>query len=1627
DDVYVDAGSVSATIASAAGGNFESLTINPAAATTSITDTLDTTTVSISGDGSVAEGASASYTVSLTSPAQSAVTVNLSYSGTAANGADFSGVLSVTVPAGASSASFSIATLDDALVETAENLVVSIASATGGNFENLVVSGAASSVSTSISDNDTTTLSVSSPTVLENSGYAQFTVSLSNPSSQSTTVNLALTNGSAGAADFGPGLEVSTDGGTIWLAATSATFPANQTSVLVRTPIASDALDEASENFSLTATRTVGTAVTNPGGTATGTATITDDDTTPVLDLDANNSSLATGANHQTSYTENGAGVSIADVDISVSDADGNNLASATIRLTNAQAGDVLAVGALPAGITAVVNTSVAGQITVALSGAASAADYQTAIRAVSFSNTSENPDTVDRNLTVSVTDGANTSNTGVTTISVVPVNDPPVANSVSVSGNEDPAAPIAVTITGSDVDGTLASFTLSSLPANGSLYLDAAMTQLAPTGAALAAAGNSLTLYFKPPLNWSGTTSFDYNATDNLGAVSAPAAATVNIAAVDDGAPLAGNDSFMATLGTPIIITRGQLLANDALPDNAQITNVSAVSGGTLVYNGNDTWTYTPAAIGATSFNYTLTDDDGQTSTATVTLNTVSGRDDLATVHESALASGTGGGTTVTSGNLLANDGGGTSISSINGITNGSANDTDSRAGYIGVTTSLGQLVVDTAGAGVGDYTYTLTDAADNSAPANDLSVTEVFNYVSNATSAALRVSVVDDKPVAYDKVLEVSENPLPNYNLVLVLDVSGSMTTTSAGGAVRQINPDGSTTITTRLDMAKAALVQLVEEYFNQAQNVSVKLVSFSSGATLLNGGNAYTTLQDAINGINSMTGSGGTNYEAALDAVQTAFGTVDPAVRNAVYFLSDGEPSQGNTTDPVGVTGYDTFIAANSIDSYSVGVGTGIANPQFLNDIHNVDADGDGTRDPAIIVPDLNELDSALLSTVPAAFGGNLVAGNNAGNVLGADGGHVQTITLTLDSDGNGTPDQNVVFTYDPAAGGQISNNSSFLPPTLAGSLLTLDSSSGFGMGTLTFNFSTGDYTFFTAGSAQVGDSFSLDFVARDNDGDVTAPATVTIQVADGQPVARPDTDTLLPNQTHLEGNVITGLGTDGGLALGGQVTSFSPAGSGVDVAVDQAQVSSVTFRGQSFSLTSNSSGSGAGFTYTVSNGELAWQATSGGEQLVFNASGYYDYTPPAAALPVTPTAAAVTTTFTSAANAAANGVVLGGLSRTGAVQTLSYSNPGGTSSDGVGVSGGNSSNTVDNLERLVVTFNSTTHPYGVQDVRFVIASAASNLGASGGIVYALTYTVFDVAGNQIGQFYSNLENTVSVPAELGNIGRIEIEANSAASARVTSVSFESVQLNNSAPAIEPVEIGYVLTDSDGDTSAATTLTLNTMANNLFGDASNNTLSGTAGNDRIIGGDGVDTLNGGDGHDILEGGAGNDTLNGGAGIDVLRGGAGNDTLNGGDGNDTLVGGAGNDILIGGLGSDVFRWELADRGVAGTPAADTVQDFNSASAAAGGDRLDLRDLLQGESQDAVNLTNFLHFSQSGADVVVQVSSNGGFTGGFNAGAADQTITLQGQWADITASGALSSDQQIIQDLLTKGKLITD
>ncbi|MGE5470615.1 MAG: beta strand repeat-containing protein [Bacteroidota bacterium] len=173
---------------------------------------------------------------------------------------------------------------------------------------------------------------------------------------------------------------------------------------------------------------------------------------------------------------------------------------------------------------------------------------------------------------------------------------------------------------------------------------------------------------------------------------------------------------------------------------------------------------------------------------------------------------------------------------------------------------------------------------------------------------------------------------------------------------------------------------------------------------------------------------------------------------------------------------------------------------------------------------------------------------------------------------------------------------------------------------------------------------------------------------------------------------------------------------------------------------------------------------------------------------------------------------------------------------------------------------------------------------------------------------------------------------------------------------------------------------------------------------------------TLTGNGLSNILVGGTSADTINGNEGNDVLVGNAGNDTLNGGTGNDLLIGGTGGDTMTGGAGADTFRWELGD--ATGTPS-DRITDFNTAAPSAGGDILDLRDLLVGESHvgsDPGNLASYLHFTYAGGNTTINVTTHDG-------AATTQTIVLQG--VNLGATG--SNDAAVIQSLLTNGKLIVD
>ena len=128
------------------------------------------------------------------------------------------------------------------------------------------------------------------------------------------------------------------------------------------------------------------------------------------------------------SYAEHNSGVPIVGSGFQISDADDPQgpLQTATVTLTNRQAGDLLSVsGTLPGNIQANVTTD-NDKIVVTLTGAASLADYQAALHQITFSS-GDNPDTTDRDITITVNDGIFDSDPAHATIHVAQVNDPPV------------------------------------------------------------------------------------------------------------------------------------------------------------------------------------------------------------------------------------------------------------------------------------------------------------------------------------------------------------------------------------------------------------------------------------------------------------------------------------------------------------------------------------------------------------------------------------------------------------------------------------------------------------------------------------------------------------------------------------------------------------------------------------------------------------------------------------------------------------------------------------------------------------------------------------------------------------------------------------------------------------------------------------------------------------------------------------------------------------------------------------------------------------------------------------------------------------------------------------------------
>jgi ELWxxDGT repeat protein len=141
--------------------------------------------------------------------------------------------------------------------------------------------------------------------------------------------------------------------------------------------------------------------------------------------------------------------------------------------------------------------------------------------------------------------------------------------------------------------------------------------------------------LSFNPNANFSGLANVAINVNDqgsiNSSSLQDSANIAIQVNSVND-IPVVTNESLTTNEDTPLIIRVADLISNDTDidSDTLTITGFAQPTNGTLIDNGDRTFTYRPKAdyFGADSFDYTISDGKGGTSTGTVNL-TLNGVED--------------------------------------------------------------------------------------------------------------------------------------------------------------------------------------------------------------------------------------------------------------------------------------------------------------------------------------------------------------------------------------------------------------------------------------------------------------------------------------------------------------------------------------------------------------------------------------------------------------------------------------------------------------------------------------------------------------------------------------------------------------------------------------------------------------------------------------------------------------------------------------------------------------------------------------------------------------------------------------------------------------------------------------
>ncbi|MEO2014254.1 MAG: Calx-beta domain-containing protein [Fuerstiella sp.] len=249
--------------------------------------------LSIEDAAAVTEGGNATFIVTMDRAASTPVTVTYSTTDSdgptgAINGEDLIAQTDqvLTFAVGETQKTITVVTIDDTVIENAEEFGVTLSNATGAEISTPSATG-------TINDNDSgpPTFSIADAPTITEGNSAVFTVTLSPPSSGTVTVNYS-TQDDTGPADARDGIDF--NGQTNQ----TLTFAAGETVKTITVSTIDDAVEETSETFEVLLHDSVGAGISTTK--ATGIGTISDNDTIPTFpgdidgdsDFDANDSFL---------------------------------------------------------------------------------------------------------------------------------------------------------------------------------------------------------------------------------------------------------------------------------------------------------------------------------------------------------------------------------------------------------------------------------------------------------------------------------------------------------------------------------------------------------------------------------------------------------------------------------------------------------------------------------------------------------------------------------------------------------------------------------------------------------------------------------------------------------------------------------------------------------------------------------------------------------------------------------------------------------------------------------------------------------------------------------------------------------------------------------------------------------------------------------------------------------------------------------------------------------------------------------------------------------------------------------------------------------------------------------------